>query len=998
MTSQQSFYDAADFFLTRSSLLAENQKNLSSEFLFDFYEKTPLFQEAIAIASPSLFEGLQKGNKEKKLYLSLLKYFLRMSTRTTPFGLFAAVGWGEFTKKADLAFPLSSIGKKVRVDMAWGQAFIDYIHSHKELVRDLQIMTNPNLIKKGGRVLLNKEDDCLSIKSSVVSDFILELAKKPLLYSDLEKQLLTRFSDHSEELVSDYLWQIFQKGYLLSECSISLDHPFSLKEFCRKLKGKNAENFSFLEELSALIEKYERADLGSGLTLLQKLVNGLNQWKKVPYPIQIDAYRQTGLFSLPSCVKKSIEEVVSLLWLLSNEEVNQLSQYQHRFYEKYGDSRLVPLLELLDPHQGLGELKPQATQEGRSSSFSWQQILLSSPHCNEIKIDHLPQITVPQEKIEKAPSSVEIAFELFASSQEELNAGQYTLVVNPLTATRQAGTLFGRFLYLFDSAQREQLRKLIKQEEELYPDVLFVEAGFSPSHARVTNIAFHENVREFQLQMHFHAPSDQTLDLEDIYVGSRKNRLYLYSKKLKKELHVVLSSAINKQLAPPVLRFLLEISQQRFTAFNPSIWRQNAANVFLPRVSYKNIILSPARWLLNSLDLQLTEKSSAKETEKAIREAFIYFKIPDEVYLTHLDNRLLINWKNPDHFSLILQHFARKKEILLFEFIARAHESLVRSEKGGHATEFVVPCVKKSCYKSEGSPVHYPPTEQIHSLDRLSLPGGEWLFMKLFVAKESEESFLQMNLSPFLHHLLENHLIDRWFHVRYRDEQPHIRLRLHGQPEKLLGTVIPLIHKCFSEWIASGLLSHFGFYIYEREVERYGGPDAVYLAEEIFCLDSKISLSLLKNKEKLKLSLHVLGAVGIINLLQGFYSSIDEQIACYSSHMDKRLLAGFREHTQKALEITRNLLYSDQGTAAEDFLHLWKEDLATLQLLVQRFERQISDSKWNQKSSIVQSVVHMHCNRLFGIDPESEKRAIAIAVHLLEKVRNQEKLLCNNLN
>lgn len=996
MDPQQSVYEAANFFLTRSSLLAEGQRIPSSEFLFDFYKKTELFQEAIAIASPPLFESLQKGEKEKKHYLSLLKYFLRMSARATPFGLFSAVGWGEFAEKGDLSFSTASISKKVRVDMSWGQAFIDHIHSHKGIVRCLKVMPNPNLIKKAGRILLSKDGDSLSIKSSVVSDFIFEQSKTPLIYSDLEAQLLTRFSEHSEEVVSDYLWQVFQKGYLLSECSISLNRPFSLKEFCNMLKGKDALDLSFFETLSSLVENYEKANVGKGLPILEELVTCLNQWKKVRYPLQIDAYRKTGAFSLPSCIQKTIEETASILWLLSNEETNTVSHYYQQFHEKYGDSRLVPLLELIDPHQGLGMLKPKVPDDNKPPSFPWQQLLLSSIQNNEIRIEHLPQNAISQEKLQNAPSSLEIAFELLASSQEDLNAGNYTLVVNPLVTTRQAGTIFGRFLYLFDSSQTDQLRQLIKQEEDLYPQVLFVEAGFSPSHSRVANIAFHENIREFHLQMHFHEPSDKTLDLEDIYVGSRKNRLYLYSKKMKKELHVVLSSAVNKELAPPALKFLLDLSQERFTSFNPFIWGKMPPCTFLPRVSYKNVILSPARWLLTSSDLKLTEKSSQSDIEKAIKDAFVTLKIPNEVYLTHFDNRLLIDWKNQDHFSLILQHFARKKEILFFEYIERKQESLVRSDKGGHVTEFVVPCIKKSAYKSKEYHSYYPPTEQINPLDRLSLPGGDWLFIKLFVAKEDEESFLQAKISPFIQHLLDNHLIDKWFYVRYHDEKPHIRFRLHGQPEQLYGTVLPLIHTCFSEWITSGHLAHFGFYTYEKEIERYGGPDAILLAEEIFCADSLICLSLLRNKENLKLPLHALGAIGIMNFLKGFYPTIDEQLGCFSSFSEKRLLSGFREHTQKALEITLNLLYTNESPPSEGFLPIWKEQLHELQMLTQRFERLVSTNKWNQKHSIVHSIVHMHCNRLFGINPEKEKEAIAIAMHLLEKVNHklQRQILC----
>lgn len=982
-------YKAANFFLTRTSVLPEGQKTPSSEFLFAFYKNTPLFQEAIAVASPSLYEALQKGQQEKKHYFSLLKYYLRMSTRATPFGLFSAVGWGKFADNEDLSFATSSISKKVRIDMTWGQAFIDYVHSHIEIVRFLKVMTNPNIIKKAGRVLLKKDDDVLSIKSSIVSDFIFSHAKTPLLYSNLEKMLLDQFPDHSPEVVSDYLWQIFQKRYLLSECSISLNHPFSLREFCSLLKGKL--DLASFEKISLFLERYEGETKEGKLPLLNELIDALNQWKKVSYPVQVDAYISDKSFSLPHSIQESIQEVASLLWLLSNEEKNVFRDYYQQFHEKYGDCRLVPLLELIDPNYGLGMPQEDSKKDQNSPSFSWQQLLFNSIENDEIRLDRLPEISITPEKLDKAPSSLEIAFELFASHSEE----NYTLVINPFATTQQAGKIFGRFLYLFDSTQKHQLRELIKQEEDLYPDLLFVEAGFTPSHSRFTNVAFHENVRDLQLQMHFHQSSEHTIDLEDIYVGIKKNRLYLYSKKRKKELHIVLSSAINLKLAPPALRFLLEISQERFNSFTPSFLGNHS---YLPRISYKNIILSTARWFLTPADLKLTEKSTLQEIEKAIRELFISLKIPQEVYLTHVDNRLLVNWENRDHFSLIVQHYIQKREILLFEYLAKGN--LVCSEKGKHVTEFVVPCVRKEINKSKTSLFQYPHTDQINVLDRTSFPGSDWLFVKLFMPREDEESFLQFRFLPFVQYLENNHLIDRWFYIRYRDEKPHIRFRIHGEPETLYGKVLPLIHTAFSEWISMGLLSHFGFYPYEREVERYGGPNAIFLAEEIFCADSKMVLSLLKNKEHLKLPLHVLAAINILNILQGFYPSIEQQMKEFSPLTDKKLLSGFREHTQKALEITFGLLYETQNTCPDAFLDNWKTELQTVQTLIQQLDDQIVNNPWNSKSSIVQSIVHMHCNRLFGIDPEKERTAVAIAMHLLEKINFKLKgqLLCNKSN
>src|SRR3989338_409382 len=97
-------------FLVRTPLFAIDvfytllkSPDLYSE-LFSFYESNSVMQEAILAASSSLFEALTKRHKsaikqQKHLASSLLRYLSRMSTRSSPFGLFSFVSLGRWNKK-----------------------------------------------------------------------------------------------------------------------------------------------------------------------------------------------------------------------------------------------------------------------------------------------------------------------------------------------------------------------------------------------------------------------------------------------------------------------------------------------------------------------------------------------------------------------------------------------------------------------------------------------------------------------------------------------------------------------------------------------------------------------------------------------------------------------------------------------------------------------------------------------------------------------------------
>src|SRR5688500_5203080 len=86
----------------------------------------PALQEAIYIASPELFGEFMKWKQgtvtdeksEQKLVLSLYRYLLRMSSRCTPYGLFAGCAVGRFDDQTRVTLADTAQYKKhSRLDM-----------------------------------------------------------------------------------------------------------------------------------------------------------------------------------------------------------------------------------------------------------------------------------------------------------------------------------------------------------------------------------------------------------------------------------------------------------------------------------------------------------------------------------------------------------------------------------------------------------------------------------------------------------------------------------------------------------------------------------------------------------------------------------------------------------------------------------------------------------------------------------------------------------------
>jgi thiopeptide-type bacteriocin biosynthesis protein len=80
---------------------------------------------------------------------------------------------------------------------------------------------------------------------------------------------------------------------------------------------------------------------------------------------------------------------------------------------------------------------------------------------------------------------------------------------------------------------------------------------------------------------------------------------------------------------------------------------------------------------------------------------------------------------------------------------------------------------------------------------------------------------------------------DSWHFIRYHDPDPHLRVRLHGEPARLMGEVLADLHAAAAPFFADGRLCGIELVGYRREIARYGGADGMQLAERIFQVDSE---------------------------------------------------------------------------------------------------------------------------------------------------------------
>lgn len=119
-----------------------------------------------------------------------------------------------------------------------------------------------------------------------------------------------------------------------------------------------------------------------------------------------------------------------------------------------------------------------------------------------------------------------------------------------------------------------------------------------------------------------------------------------------------------------------------------------------------------------------------------------------------------------------------------------------------------------------------------------------WLSVHLAVAgtlwAEGGDRLLLDLVAPFARHATERGWVDRFFFLRYTAGGAHVRFRLHGLPATLAREVRPRLAAA-AETLPGGA----AWIPYEPEVLRYGGRQAVAIAERVFDASSRLVLDLL---------------------------------------------------------------------------------------------------------------------------------------------------------
>src|SRR3954447_14882594 len=116
----------------------------------------PYTRTAVAIASEHLYAALQRtpvsAPEAPRLRGKLLRYMIRMSTRPTPFGLFAGVGLAEWGPATEIRIAAGAPRTRSRPDMGWLLGLVAELECDPDIRRQLRLFVNQLALIRAGHV------------------------------------------------------------------------------------------------------------------------------------------------------------------------------------------------------------------------------------------------------------------------------------------------------------------------------------------------------------------------------------------------------------------------------------------------------------------------------------------------------------------------------------------------------------------------------------------------------------------------------------------------------------------------------------------------------------------------------------------------------------------------------------------------------------------------------------------------------------------------------
>lgn len=847
--------------------------NFSFDTLREKLQNDLNFKEALLISSPALyhefFENFDQKEEEdkKKLSLSILKYYIRVCTRATPFGTFSGLSVVNLEDKTNVQREeLSSKQSKIYLDFSFSIALV------KNLMGEDQVRKNSTFIKNSSLSFLNDKVYYIErnnsafekseINTSIYLEKLLQKSSTYTSYADLRHVLMELNEDFEIEQVEDFIDSLIDNQVLLSVLEPSLEETNHLTRILETvspcadhfLTDSLNQKITILSKIEELFQHYESnhsdQDNLAILISLNELFNEIGIPDQRNY-FQIDTAYPTKNGTVDKEIIKDIRNVIQLFYKINNfkKPLNHVfDEFKRKFRNRY-DRKEVPLLEALDTDIGIGlrmfdsyddsfpmldKLKLSNLSLSNKLEVIWTEFdtYIFNKYIQVIE-NHSFELEIKDEELKDfekiIPNPTDSFFAILYFLKPTAGYKYYFQFFGRNSPNR----VLGRLSALHTDSQNLSER-IDENAKRFNCEYLVAEINHLPADPSMGNVLRKQSKFDYEITYLSKRNDRQQIDPSDLYVSVQNNTILLRSKSLNKYVLPRLSSAHSFGVnTTPLYHFLAGMDDQDSTTSLHFKWGSYKNNYkFHPRVVYKNYIIKLAYWFLKKDDIDVLKRKDLNEID-AWRKAN---RMPRYVRLAEGDKHLFVDLENELFVELLADEIKNSDLITLEEFLYDQDTNVVKTAEGQPlANEFIFSFLNEKDTRS----LQY--TNPLAEAGETYFPGEKWLYLKFFVGPQFSDTVLCQMIKPAVDKFRAAGRIKNCFYIRYHENgENHIRLRL--ELTNPIDNILSAFYKEAESFIQQKLIWKITVDTYVPEYERYGGVALLALSESIFDLETQIIL------------------------------------------------------------------------------------------------------------------------------------------------------------
>jgi hypothetical protein len=690
-----------------------------------------MVKEAIFLASPSLYSEIEKWiNKQitdkfksEKIEQSFLKYISRMTSRCTPFGLFAGCSIGSFQNKQQIELKNNSdFNRQTRFDMNFLVAFALELANKPTIKKQLLFYPNTSIYKAGNHLRYIeykyiKNSRIHSIEAVSDTEYLNTILEKATAGKTLNDLTLLLIDDNIDfEEANTFIEELVENQLLVSELEPSVSGPDFLEQIIETLE-KLEETDDLVQTLKTFFNQLEDLDKTLGNSVenyknIGAIIKTLKVDFEFKYLFQTDLFPKLKSNNLSNQSINSVKKGLVLLNKMTvfTPKIN-LENFRRAFVKRYED-REIPLALALDIEMGIGYIQnrfaaddtpffddlylPQKAKDQQSKYWNNVQEILDKKLL-ESAVNKLYEIQLTDEDFKDLDEDWTNLPDTISTLAEVLLIDGKEMIFFDSVGGSSAANLLGRFCN-GSTDLLEHTKTIIAKETALQSSKILAEIVHLPQ-SRTGNILKRPQFRAYEIP--YLAKStvskNNQISINDLMVSVKGHRIFLRSKKLNKEVIPHLTNAHNYSNGLPIYHFLCDLQTQNQRSSLYFSWGNAAINhTFLPRVIYDSVIFSKASWIISKSEIAefLKLQNESGILLKTIKKWQIKLRLPKYVQLVESDNTLLINLENTTSIKMWLQTVKNKNTSVLEEFLFD-NDGVIKSKNGYYTNQVVFSFYKR---------------------------------------------------------------------------------------------------------------------------------------------------------------------------------------------------------------------------------------------------------------------------------------------------------------